>query len=41
MNKRIEKLTEMTLEGKMLPTYTKVEFDRMDLFLPEHQKQSK
>ena len=41
MNKRIEKLAEMTLEGKMLPTYTKVEFDRMDLFLPEHQKQSK
>ncbi|MBD9009734.1 MAG: hypothetical protein EGR16_05315 [Clostridiales bacterium] len=41
MNERIAELSKLTLEGKMLPTYTSVKFDRMDLFLPEHQKQSK
>lgn len=41
MNKRIKKLTELTLSGEMYPTYTKVEFDRTDLFLDEHQKQAK
>lgn len=38
MTERIEKLTELTLNGKMYPIGKKVEFDRMDLFLPKSKR---
>lgn len=40
MEKRIEKLTEMTLRGEMYPTPREWTLDRMKLFLPEHLKQA-
>ncbi len=41
MNERIEKLTRLTLDGKMLPEFTKTEFDRKDMFLSKHQMHAK
>lgn len=41
MEKRIEKLTELVLSGNMYPKQAQVQFDRMDLLLPEHRKQAK
>ena len=35
MTDRIKALLDLTLAGEMLPTRTKVEYDRCDLFLPE------
>ncbi len=41
MNKRIEELTKLTLEGKMYATAVSTEFDREDLFLSRQQMESK
>ncbi len=41
MNKRIEELTKLTLEGKMYAHPTKTEFDREDIFLSRQQMESK
>lgn len=41
MEKRIERLTELTLSGNMYPKSKQTDFDRTDLFLPEHLKQAK
>lgn len=41
MNKRIEKLTELTLNGKMYVDSIRTDFDREDLFLPENEMQVK
>ena len=41
MNKRIEKLTELTLGGKMYAQPKKTEFDRNDIFLSREQMESK
>lgn len=41
MNERIEKLTELTLKGKMYPMHTEAEYNRMDMFLPEHIMQAR
>ena len=41
MNKRIEKLTELTLGGKMYAQPKKTEFDRKDIFLSREQMESK
>ena len=41
MNKRIEKLTELTLGGKMYAQPKKTEFDRRDIFLSREQMESK
>ena len=41
MNKRIEELTKLTLEGKMHAHATKTEYDREDLFLTRQQMESK
>ena len=41
MNKRIEKLTELTLGGKMYAQPKKTEFDRSDIFLSREQMESK
>ena len=41
MNPRIAELTKLTLAGKMYATPTATQFDREDLFLPEHQRQAK
>ena len=41
MNKRIEELIQLTLEGKMYAHPTKTEYDREDLFLSRQQKESK
>lgn len=41
MNERIEKLTQLTLKGEMYVTPVKTEFDRMDIFLPETERDVK
>lgn len=41
MDNRIKKLTELTLSGKMFVEPVTTEYDRMDLFLPEHEKNVK
>ena len=41
MNERIEKLTALTLEGKLYAAPTHTEFDREDLFLPEEERDVK
>jgi len=41
MNKRIERLTKLTLEGKMYAYPTATKFDREDLFLSKQQRESK
>ena len=41
INKRIEKLTELTLSGKMYAQPKKTEFDRKDIFLSREQMESK
>ena len=41
MTDRIKELMKMTLQGKMYVTPKKTEFDRMDLFLPEQEKDVK
>ena len=41
MTERIQKLTELVLEGKMYPEIQKVEYDRNDLFLSERQRDAK
>lgn len=41
MNKRIEKLTERTMRGEMFVSPVETEFDKMDLFLPEQEKDVK
>ena len=41
MNERIEKLTELTLGGKMYAQPKKTEFDRRDIFLSREQMESK
>lgn len=41
MEKLIERLTELTLSGNMYPKSKQTDFDRTDLFLPEHLKQAK
>ena len=41
MTERIKKLTELTLEGKMYVDPVKPEFDRMDLFLTEQERDVK
>ncbi len=41
MNKRIEELTQLTLEGKMYANPTKTEYDREDIFLSRQQMESK
>lgn len=41
MDKRIEKLTELTLNGKMFVQTVATEFDRMDLLMPEQEKDVK
>ena len=41
MNKRIEKLTELTLAGKMYANTTATKFDREDLFLSRQKRESK
>ena len=41
MNKRIEKLTELTLQGKMYATTTPTEYDREDYFLSKQKMESK
>ena len=41
MNKRIEKLTEMTLNGKMYVSPINTEFGREDLFLPKSKMEVK
>ena len=41
MNERIQKLTALTLDGKMCPNTENIDFDREDMFLSEHERQSK
>ena len=41
MNKRIEELTKLTLEGKMYASPNKTEYDREDLFLSRQEIESK
>lgn len=41
MNKRIERLTELTLKGEMYVKPVKTEFDRMDMFLSKTEKDVK
>ena len=41
MNKRIEKLEKLTLDGKMLVEPIKTNFDRMDLFLDSQERDVK
>ncbi|MBQ3551483.1 MAG: hypothetical protein IJA41_10975 [Clostridia bacterium] len=41
MNKRIEELTKLTLNGEMYAHPTKTEYDREDLFLSRQQRESK
>ncbi len=41
MNKRIEVLTKLTLEGKMYMNPAKTEFCKEDLLLPRQQRESK
>lgn len=41
MNERIEKLTRLTLDGKMYVEPVKTKFDRMDLFLNEQERNVK
>lgn len=41
MNERIEKLTKLTLDGKMYVKAVKTNFDRMDLFLSDEEKDVK
>ena len=41
MNKRIEKLTELTLDGEMYVSPIDTEFDREDLFLPKSKMEVK
>ncbi len=41
MNKRIEELTKLTLEGKMYAFPNKTEYDREDLFLSRQKMESK
>lgn len=41
MNKRIEKLTQLTLKGEMYVHPVKTEFDRMDLLLSDKEKDVK
>lgn len=41
MNKRIEELTKLTLEGKMYASPNKTEYDREDLFLSRQEMESK
>ena len=41
MIERIEKLTELTLNGEMYVNPIKTEFDREDLFLSENEMQVK
>lgn len=41
MNERIAKLTELTLSGKMYVNPVPTEFDRMDLFLSDHERNAK
>ena len=41
MTERIQKLTELVLQGKMLPEAQAVEYDRTDLFLSEKQRDAK
>ena len=41
MNTRISQLTKLTLEGKMYVTPVKTNFDRKDLFISKHQRESK
>ena len=41
MNKRIHKLTELTLSGKMYASPVKTQYDKEDLLLPKQQKESK
>lgn len=38
MNERIQKLTELTLAGKMFVDPVNTEFSKMDIFLPEQQR---
>lgn len=41
MNERIEKLTKLTLDGKMYVKAVKTNFDRLDLFLSDEEKDVK
>lgn len=41
MNERIYELTKLTLNGEMCPQALETEFDRNDIFLPEHEMQTK
>ncbi|MBQ2967242.1 MAG: hypothetical protein IJE10_03855 [Clostridia bacterium] len=41
MDKRIQKLAELTLSGQMYVNPVKTDYDRMDLLLPEHEKDVK
>lgn len=41
MNARIEKLTELTLAGKMFVEPISMKFDRMDIFLSQHERNAK
>lgn len=41
MNKRISKLTELTLAGKMYAEMTSTQFDREDMFLSKQNRESK
>lgn len=41
MNERIKKLTELTLKGEMYVNTVETKFDRLDLFLPEMEKDVK
>ena len=41
MNKRINELVKLTLEGKMHATPVKTEYDREDMFLSRQQMESK
>lgn len=41
MNQRIEQLNQLTMTGKMFVTPVETEFDRMDLLLPEQEKDVK
>ena len=38
MNKRIQRLTELTLAGKMFVDPVNTEFSKMDIFLPEQER---
>lgn len=41
MNERIQKLSELTLNGKMYPCGKKADFDRNDIFLSSSERKSK